>query len=542
MIYKSRKWFNRIYIQGKIVEEVRTISKRNRKSEQEKKSVFLCKNVDPEFLGREVYADNVETPYNFYLIRELNLAKDYQNLAEGEAYFDAICDSWDGAEGFNKLVVKKIYMYVETEMMYYTLLMGSFEPLTRDARAELKDWLTEVVVEKSEAPLVHKGYEMADSAELTSVMKQMMEASNEMFRLRKMISDLTDTIGQARLEAKSQPVISRSVHTIHLKRAQPIVDNEPVVQKKPESKIELKAEEAPIVEGEYSEEKDTAIKIQKVTVEPTEQEEAAEAVKKSKAEPTKEVQLENTQSAEEATTYPENEPENDISAKTLEGSAEKLSRKNRENQTPVDQTVSVEATVSPVETVLEAAEPELSPEAAKKQLLEKVVLKKNKTRKRTPGNWPRFSRLLKENPVVQAPKKIPSFSKSEMESLEDDIYLRFMSKRMNIGKKRTKEKNVKVDQVDLQRQIDQAEYLNYSWGQVLKQRKEDVLICNRLSSANLVENLDGFLKEMKRIANKRSFFSRKVRCSADRLRRLEGYVLMDQYMQKLSEIPKDVYK
>ncbi|MGC6767054.1 hypothetical protein ACYSNQ_00250 [Enterococcus sp. LJL51] len=521
---------------------MRTISKRNRKSEQEKKSVFLCKNVDPEFLGREVYADNVETPYNFYLIRELNLAKDYQNLAEGEAYFDAICDSWDGAEGFNKLVVKKIYMYVETEMMYYTLLMGSFEPLTRDARAELKDWLTEVVVEKSEAPLVHKGYEMADSAELTSVMKQMMEASNEMFRLRKMISDLTDTIGQARLEAKSQPVISRSVHTIHLKRAQPIVDNEPVVQKKPESKIELKAEEAPIVEGEYSEEKDTAIKIQKVTVEPTEQEEAAEAVKKSKAEPTKEVQLENTQSAEEATTYPENEPENDISAKTLEGSAEKLSRKNRENQTPVDQTVSVEATVSPVETVLEAAEPKLSPEAAKKQLLEKVVLKKNKTRKRTPGNWPRFSRLLKENPVVQAPKKIPSFSKSEMESLEDDIYLRFMSKRMNIGKKRTKEKNVKVDQVDLQRQIDQAEYLNYSWGQVLKQRKEDVLICNRLSSANLVENLDGFLKEMKRIANKRSFFSRKVRCSADRLRRLEGYVLMDQYMQKLSEIPKDVYK
>lgn len=86
---------------------MRTISKRQRQSEKEERSTVLCKEVDPDYLGREVYADDVETPYAFYLVRKLNLAKDYQNLAEGEAFFDAICDSWDETEDFEELVVKK---------------------------------------------------------------------------------------------------------------------------------------------------------------------------------------------------------------------------------------------------------------------------------------------------------------------------------------------------------------------------------------------------------------------------------------------------
>lgn len=520
---------------------MRKISKRNRKSEPEKKSVFLCKSVDPEFLGREIYADNVDTPYNFYLIREMNLAKDYQNLAEGEAYFDAICDSWDATEDFNKLVVKKIYMYVETEMMYYTLLMGSFEPLTRDARNSLKEWLADVAVQKEERSLTNKGYENANPAELNTVMKQIIEASNEMFRLRKMIGELSETIGQARLEAKSQPVISRNIHTIHLKRAQPILDNEPesaaneAVEKKPVVRVA----EAPTVDGEYSEEDDVTIEIQQVTVEPDEQEETAEAGKKFKLGRARKTAQENTQSAEEDTISQEKAvKDNQVETETAAG---KLRRKNKKNQSPKAE--ELEAADDDHSTGDLETEHQLSDEEIRSRLLAKLTFQKNKTSKRTPGNWPRFSKLMKKSYTVPAPRKIPNFSLSEMESLEDDIYLRFMNKRMNgIGKKKQRDQKRRIDQFELQQQISQAEYLNYSWGQVLKQRKEDILICNRLSSANLVAGMDEFLFEMKKIASRRSFFGRKVKCSVDKLRRLEGYVLMDQYMQKLSQISKEDYK
>ncbi|WP_321387569.1 hypothetical protein [uncultured Enterococcus sp.] len=512
---------------------MRKISKRGKKSDIEKKSVFLCKTVDPEFLGREIYADNVETPYNFYLIRELNLAKDYQNLAEGEAYFDAICDSWDAAEEFNKLVVKKIYMYVETELMYYTLMMGSFEPLSREAKVELKQWLTDVAVEKETQPLVQKENTEIESAELSSVMKQMLETSNEMFRLRKMIGDLSETIGQARLEAKTQPLMSRSVHTIHLKRAQPLVIENTEETNKPMKKLEVKTEEAPTIEGEYSEEKEDVIEIQHVTIEPTEPvEQETETGKKPMSGLSSKTVQEDIPSVEEATVSPNDQKDNSA-ASVKETPAEKLRRKNLENQLEK----------APIEEE-QAAEPEatISEEEIWELLLSKLVLAKNKTRKRTPSNWPRFSKLMTDSHTISAPKRIPDFSRSEMENLEDDIYLRFMSKRINIGKKKNRDQKKSISQTELLSQISKAEYLSYSWGQVLKLRKEDVLICNRLSSAGLVSGLDDFLYDMKRTASRPSFFTKKVKCSVDRLRRLEGYVLMDQYMQKLSQLSKEDYK
>ncbi|WP_086349374.1 hypothetical protein [Candidatus Enterococcus clewellii] len=513
---------------------MRTISKRGKKSDVEKKSVFLCKTVDPEFLGREIYADNVETLHNFYLIREINLAKDYQNLAEGEAYFDAICDSWDAAEEFNKLVVKKIYMYVETELMYYTLLMGSFEPLNREAKSQLKQWLTDVTVEKEAHSLTHKGNTEVESAELNSVMKQMMEASNEMFRLRKMIGDLSETIGQARLEAKAQPLMSRSVHTIHLKRAQPLVIDNEEVSKEPIKKIEQK-EEAPTIDGEYSEE--PVIEIQQVTIEPTEPaEEEIETGKKPMNGSSSETVQEDIQLAEEDTALLKERK--DEKAEVEESSADKLRRKNLENQT--EKAVIEEAKAE--KPLPEVKQPEISDEERRNLLLSKLILEKEKTRKRTPGNWPRFSKLLQDSHMVPAPKKIPNFSRSEMENLEDDIYLRFMNKRINIGKKKSRDQKRRIPQSELLSQISKAEYLSYSWGQVLKQRKEDVLICNRLSSAGLVSGLDDFLYDMKRTANRPSLLTKKVRCSVDKLRRLDGYVLMDQYMQKLSQISKEDYK
>ena len=55
-------------------------------TQPEEKTVFLCKETNPDFLGREIYADNVETPYNFYLIHKLYLAKRVPKFSRREQF------------------------------------------------------------------------------------------------------------------------------------------------------------------------------------------------------------------------------------------------------------------------------------------------------------------------------------------------------------------------------------------------------------------------------------------------------------------------
>lgn len=120
-------------------------------------------------------------------------------------------------------------MYVETETMYYTMLMGSFEPTRRELRMNLKKWLEEITLEKQDRALVNHGESTLNAGEIQGMMKQMLETSNEIFRLRKMITDLTETINHGKIEmqaVQSNPIISRSIQTIHLKRAQPLVIDE----------------------------------------------------------------------------------------------------------------------------------------------------------------------------------------------------------------------------------------------------------------------------------------------------------------------------
>ncbi|WP_206911493.1 hypothetical protein IGL98_002206 [Enterococcus sp. DIV0840] len=505
---------------------MRTISKRQRQSEKVERSTYLCKEVDPDYLGREIYADNVETPYSFYLVRKLNLAKDYQNLAEGEAFFDVICDSWDTTEEFEELVVKKIYMYVETEMMYYTLLMGSFEPTRRELRMNLKQWFEEITLEKEERSLVYRGEATLDSGEMQGMMKQMLETSNEIFRLRKMISDLTETINHGKIELhtpKSDPIISRSIQTIHLKRAQPLV---------------IEAEKATVENSDTDESVDVEVELvdeavaeESVTPEPVVQ--SAEPTKELGAETEKKLEnelaekpiQEDFQAEEEPSISPISKIEN-IEEPQKERTSIKLKRKQME-------TDKAKAIVDP-EPKKETKQKIVVHEPLDLTLL---VFKKGKTQKATPSNWPRFSKQLKACKRIEAPAKIPNFSKSEMENLEDEIYLCFMNKRMRLGTKKNQTQKKSILRSELLAQISQAEYLNYSWGQVLRQRKEDVLICGRLSCGGLVSSLDGFLQEMREIAYSRSLFGKKVRCSVDLLRRLEGYILMDQYMQNLSLMP-----
>ncbi|MFD1900145.1 hypothetical protein GQR36_09000 [Enterococcus termitis] len=143
-------------------------------------------------------------------------------------------------------------MYVETEIMYYTLLMGSFEPTRRELRMNLKKWFEEISIEKQERGLVYKGDSELNSGEVQGMMKQMIETSNEIFRLRKMINDLTETINQGQLELQAthkNPIISRSIQTIHLKRAQPLV---------------IEAEKADMVEAEPKETQSVNIEVELV--------------------------------------------------------------------------------------------------------------------------------------------------------------------------------------------------------------------------------------------------------------------------------------
>lgn len=190
-------------------------------TQPEEKTVFLCKETNPDFLGREIYADNVETPYNFYLIRKLYLAKEYQNLAEGEQFFEALCESWDESEQFEELIVKKIYVYVETELMYYTVYFGSFEPTTRDLRFALKQWMYEIPTTKNK-----KTVRMNETnVQVVPQENQLTELAGEIAVLREMLTLLKENLASLN-EAVNQtrnPVISRQIKTIHLKRASPVI-------------------------------------------------------------------------------------------------------------------------------------------------------------------------------------------------------------------------------------------------------------------------------------------------------------------------------
>ncbi|WP_207694857.1 hypothetical protein DOK67_0003086 [Enterococcus sp. DIV0212c] len=512
---------------------MRTISKRQHQSENEERLTYLCKEVDPDYLGREIYADDVDTPYTFYLVRKLNLAKDYQNLAEGEAFFDAICDSWDEIEEFEELVVKKIYMYVETEIIYYTLFMGSFEPTRRALRMNLKQWLEGITLEKQDRALVSRGENTLNSGEVQRMMKQMLETSNEIFRLRKMISDLTETIKNEKNEisiAKSNPVISRSIQTIHLKRAHPLMIEENKRTEVSDSaaadiEVELFDDDKHDVVAETASEKiDEALETKEAD---------GQAIEKKLENGLAEKPIqEDFQAEEERTAYlnpgqeNNNESNQDIPVKK-ERTSLRLKRKQLERE-QAEQTTKSKAVKEDTEQEVTAPEP---------VDITRLVLDQQATKKATPSNWPRFSRLLKASKTIEAPEKVPNFTKSEMENLEDEIYLCFMNKRMRLGTKKSHTQKKRVLRSELLAQISQAEYLNYSWGQVLRQRKEDVLICGRLSCGGLVASLDEFLKEMRVIAYSRSLFGKKVRCSVDLLRRLDGYILMDQYMQNLSLMP-----
>ncbi len=444
-------------------------------TQPEEKTVFLCKETNPDFLGREIYADNVETPYNFYLIRKLYLAKEYQNLAEGEQFFEALCESWDESEQFEELIVKKIYVYVETELMYYTVYFGSFEPTTRDLRFALKQWMYEIPTTKNK-----KTVRMNETnVQVVPQENQLTELAGEIAVLREMLTLLKENLASLNEAVKQtrNPVISRQIKTIHLKRAAAeqasLKVSEDTNPEQPD--VNLSPDNLENQEGETTVATSEAVlPVNKLVLE----EPAKEPVLSEPA-PIKEAQLEKKQENQQSTaakplfTFPQETEKSSLNS--VDKSAEK-----EEEQKPEKEAVSMESE--------------------------------------------------KEN---SSSRTIPADFQRQLDELEEEIYRRFMSRQLEDTDGNQAVPKITIEKRQLEAQMFEAKAFSQSFKQVQKKKAGDVRICNQLSCMKLEKGLDKFLDEVTEYVEKRTLFNKKVRCPLPVIRELEGYGQLNQYMQKI---------
>ena len=436
-------------------------------TQPEEKTVFLCKETNPDFLGREIYADNVETPYNFYLIRKLYLAKEYQNLAEGEQFFEALCESWDESEQFEELIVKKIYVYVETELMYYTVYFGSFEPTTRDLRSALKQWMYEIPTTKNK-----KIVRMNETnVQVVPQENQLTELAGEIAVLREMLTLLKENLASLN-EAVNQtrnPVISRQIKTIHLKRASPVIAAEQASLKVSEDDNRENQEgETTVATSE------AVLPVNKLVLEePAKEPVLSEPAPIKEALPEKKQENQQSTAAKPLFTFPQETEKSSLNS--VDKSAEK-----EEEQKPEKEAVSMESE--------------------------------------------------KEN---SSSRTIPADFQRQLDELEEEIYRRFMSRQLEDTDGNQAVPKITIEKRQLEAQMFEAKAFSQSFKQVQKKKAGDVRICNQLSCMKLEKGLDKFLDEVTEYVEKRTLFNKKVRCPLPVIRELEGYGQLNQYMQKI---------
>lgn len=333
--------------------------------------------------------------------------------------------------------------------MTYTLLMGSFEPTSRTIRNNLKQWLGAIQVESPKQSTGEQTKAIAGNVDVQQMTKYMLETSNELFRLRKMISELTATVNRQMEEQptfQERPIISRSIKTIHLKRAYPLLTPENSHQSVEDGALNV-SPKVPIVE-------------------------------------TRTLQKEVSSSSKPT-------------AKTIE-------------QAPFSNTTSEEKQRRLYLNRKQVPQVLLQPQA-----------------------WTHFFKVRATRPR-RLSKKQNGISQTTDEALEQEIYHSFVPATKRLGEKKKAMKKQGILRSELLNQISQAEYLPYSWGQVLGYTQEDLIISKRLSTSQLVASLDGFLAEIRPLAYSRSLFGKKVRCTEDVLKRLNGYLLLNQYMEQLA--------
>lgn len=448
-------------------------------TQPEEKTVFLCKETNPDFLGREIYADNVETPYNFYLIRKLYLAKEYQNLAEGEQFFEALCESWDESEQFEELIVKKIYVYVETELMYYTVYFGSFEPTTRDLRFALKQWMYEIPTTKNKktvrmnetnVQVVPQENQLTESAGEIAVLREMLTL------LKENLASLNESVNQTR-----NPVISRQIKTIHLKRASPVIAAEQASLKVSEDAnleqpdVNLSPDNRENQEGETTVATSEAVlPVNKLVLEePAKEPVLSEPAPIKEALPEKKQENQQSTAAKPLFTFPQETEKSSLNS--VNESAEK-----EEEQKPEKEAVSMESE--------------------------------------------------KEN---SSSRTIPADFQRQLDELEEEIYRRFMSRQLEDTDGNQAVPKITIEKRQLEAQMFEAKAFSQSFKQVQKKKAGDVRICNQLSCMKLEKGLDKFLDEVTEYVEKRTLFNKKVRCPLPVIRELEGYGQLNQYMQKI---------
>ncbi|MGL9946672.1 hypothetical protein IGJ63_001786 [Enterococcus sp. DIV1375a] len=440
-------------------------------TQPEEKTVFLCKETNPDFLGREIYADNVETPYNFYLIRKLYLAKEYQNLAEGEQFFEALCESWDESEQFEELIVKKIYVYVETELMYYTVYFGSFEPTTRDLRFALKQWMYEIPTTKNK-----KTVRMNETnVQVVPQENQLTELAGEIAVLREMLTLLKENLASLN-EAVNQtrnPVISRQIKTIHLKRASPVIA----------------AEQA-------------SLKISEDT---------------NPEQPDVNLSPDNLEKQEVETTVAPSEAVLPVNKPALEESA-----KEPVLSEPV-----------PFEEALPEEPQENQQSTAAKPLFTFLQETEKSSLNSVNDSAEKEAVSMESEEENSSSRTIPADFQRQLDELEEEIYRRFMSRQLEDTDGNQAVPKITIEKRQLEAQMLEAKAFSQSFKQVQKKKAGDVRICNQLSCIKLEKGLDKFLDEVTEYVEKRTLFNKKVRCPLPVIRELEGYGQLNQYMQKI---------
>lgn len=171
-----------------------------------------------------------------------------------------------------------------------------------------------------------------------------------------------------------------------------------------------------------------------------------------------------------------------------------------------------------------------------------VLIKNNESKQLQPINWGKFSSFLHISKQMVSYRRKVIISTEELKNLENNIHLCFIKKQLRKGFKRKGNRKRFVLREQLIDKVNIIEYVPYLWVQVYIERKEDIFICNHLSCASLIASVDEFVKELKVNIYHYSLFGKYVRCSDNQLNRLEGYILLEQFLQKFKMMDSTYYK
>lgn len=189
------------------------------------KKVFLRKEIEPNRLGEELYADEVLSQYSVYLLRKFELATDYEQPEQFEALLEDLPEQFN--HEFEDCVAKNLYVRVTQKAVYVTLLLALAHPLSKLQISDLRTWISSLEV--PELPLEHMST-FSEEVPLEMV-KGLQETNSEVLLLTEMMNQFSENLND----------IYKEVQTVKDKRTPPVVK---VVQSKVAAKEALESTNA----------------------------------------------------------------------------------------------------------------------------------------------------------------------------------------------------------------------------------------------------------------------------------------------------------